>query len=292
MNMHMKTENTADFSPRLSGGLSAVKQEFDFERDGFTILRGVYSEEVLAPVRKLLTETIEYAERGLEDPFTRYYLNHRADQGVLYDLYQRHPEMGDMARNPVILDALVPALGPDILLYENSLVYKPKGKKNGVPFHQDFISRPDEPLKVVAWMALDKVTKTGGALKVIPGSHKNGFLDFYRVHGETHHDRIDASKLDLSTVMHVELEPGDVLIFHQLIVHGSDEAHTDSLRLVYRVSYQGFDEIYVPRGAPLIMRGGGPAALGKRFPQPYSPPQKKSLIRRALNKFGRLLSAV
>jgi len=269
-----------------------ITQEHDFERDGFVVLRKVFDEQTMAPVRKLLTETVEYAERNLEDPFTRYYLNHRADQGVLYDLYQRHPEFDGMARNKDILDALESVLGPDIFMYENSVVYKPKGKKNGVPFHQDFISRPNEPRKYIAWMALQPVTKTGGALKVVPGSHKLGFQKWHRVKGETHHDRIDLGDLDTGNMIHVVLDPGDVLIFNQLLVHGSDEAHTESLRLVYRVSYQGFDEIFVPRGAPIVMRGGHPDSLVQRFNRPYAPPEKKNVLRRAVNKVGRKLAQV
>jgi phytanoyl-CoA hydroxylase len=197
-----------------------------------------------------------------------------------------------MVRNGRILDALEQVLGPDIFLYENSVVYKPRGRKNGVPYHQDFISRPNEPLKCVAWMAIDRVTKESGALKVLPGSHKAGFLDWHRVPGETHHDRIDASKLDLSSEIHVELEPGDVLIFNQLVVHGSDEMHTDSLRLVYRASYQGFGDIFVPRGAPLVMRGGDPASLARRWPNAQQKDKRKSLVIRAINRMGRRLASI
>lgn len=265
---------------------------YDFDRDGFVVLRNVFDAATLERMRNTLVDIVKYAERGLEDPFLKYYLRHRADQGVLYDLFQRHPEFHELARNPRVLDALEQALGPDIFLYENSVVYKPKGRQNGVPYHQDFISRPDEPIKYIAWTAIDRVTKESGALKVLPGSHKGGFRKWYRVHGETHHDRIDTSTLDLSNEMHVELEPGDVLIFNQLVVHGSDEMHTDSLRLVYRASYQGFDEVFVPRGAPVVMRGGKPASLARRWPGPHREPQRKPLIVRALNRIGRKLASI
>jgi len=90
--------------------------------------------------------------------------------------------------------------------------------------------------------------------------------------------------------MHVELDPGDVLIFNQLLVHGSDEMHTNSLRLVYRVSYQSFDKIYVPRGTPLVVHGGEPASLTRRFPHTRSSIPAKPLWRRALNSLGNILS--
>jgi phytanoyl-CoA hydroxylase len=266
--------------------------EFDFERDGFIVLRNVFGPATLENIRSSLIEIVRHAERGLEDPFLPWYLRHRPDQGVLYDLFQRHPEFQDLARHPRILDALETVLGPDIFLYENSVVYKPKGRQNGVPYHQDFISRPNEPVKFVAWMAIDPVTREAGALKVLPGSHRGGFRPWYRVKGETHHDRVDAATLDLSGQMHIELEPGDVLVFNQLVVHGSDEMHTDSLRLVYRASYQGFEEIFVPRGAPVVLRGGRPDSLARRWPQPQPQPGCKPFAIRALNFLGRKLAAI
>lgn len=263
--------------------------EFSFEKDGFVILRKVFNETELSSIRSTLQRIVSYAEKGLEDPFDKYYLRHRADQGVLYDLFQRHPEFDRMARNERILDAVAEAAGPDIFLYENSVVYKPKGKQNGVPFHQDFISRVNEPVKYIAWMAVDRVTRDSGALKVVPGSHKKGFLSWHRVKGETHHDRIDERELDLTGLMHVELEPGDVLIFNQLVVHGSDTMNTDSLRLVYRVSYQGFDEVFVPRGSPVVMRGGTPESMAKRFPNAFVQPEPAPFWRRAIHAIGRRL---
>lgn len=267
-----------------------VSRIYDFEKDGFIVLKSVFREDMLATLRKILVEIVQYAEKGLEDPFGQYYLGHRADQGVLYDLYQRHPEFDVFAKNLDVLHALTEVLGEDIFLYENSVVYKPKGKRNGVPYHQDFISRPNEPVKYIAWMAIDKVTKESGALKVIPGSHKNGFLPWYTVKGETHHDRIDPKALDLTGETHIELDPGDVLIFNQLVVHGSDEMNSDSLRLVYRVSYQGFDEIFAPRGTPLVLQGGHPQSLQTRWPARHQPKPPKPLWKRGINKLGRKLA--
>ncbi len=269
------------------------KVDFNFNDDGFIVLRKVFDGETLIRIRKILSEIVAYADCGLEDPFSNYYLRHRADKGVLFDLFQRHPEFYEIVSNPHILDALESVIGPDIFIYENSVVYKPKGKQNGVPYHQDFISRSNEPIKYIAWMAIDRVTKESGALKVLPGSHKDGFRDWYRVKGEAHHDRIDISTLDLSKQIHLELEPGDVLIFNQLVVHGSDQMSTESLRLVYRASYQGFDEIYVPRGSPIVVRGGRPESLASRWPSPYHHDlQSKNLLIRMLNRIGRKLVSI
>ena len=237
--------------------------------NGYTILKNVFSEDALAGIRDLTQRVTQYAERGLEDPFSKYYLRHRADQGVLYDLYHRHPAFRVFAENHRILDALETALGPDIYLYENSLIYKPPGKHNGVPWHQDFISRPDEPVKYIVWMALDRATRANGCVKVIPGSHKSGFLPWHRVEGETHHDRVNPECVDESKAMYVELDAGDVLIFNQLLLHSSDEVDTDQPRRAYRVSYQGLDTVFTPRSTPIVLRGGEPESLASRYNKPY-----------------------
>ncbi len=242
-------------------------REYNFNDDGFVILKKVFSEQQLQPIRKLTDEIIAYGEQELEDPFRKFYLRHRTDQGVLYDLFQRQPEFQELAKNPKILDKLEEVFGENISLYENSLVYKPRGKRNAVPWHQDFISRPKEPLKYIGWIALDDVRIENGAMKVIPGSHKFGFLKWFRVKGETHHDRIDLSQLDIENAVYMELDAGDVLIFNQLIVHSSDECNSEKPRRAYRISYAGMDEVIVPRGTPIVLRGGHPSSLKKKFPQ-------------------------
>jgi phytanoyl-CoA hydroxylase len=266
--------------------------QFDLRADGFTILRAVYCSGTIAAARQLVVEAIKYAERGLEDPFYRYYLAHRPDQGVLFDVLQRHPLLWELAMNSRVLDAMASELGDDIYMYENSIVYKPKGRRNGVPYHQDFISRPDEPLKLISWTALEPITVSTGAMKLLPGSHSKGFLPWHRIHGETHHDRIDPAALPAIEAVHAELEAGDVLVFNQLLVHGSDEVHTDALRIALRISYQGFDAIHVPRGSPIVVRGGAPDKLASRFPHTASAQPRLPLWRRGLRFMGRKLAAI
>jgi phytanoyl-CoA hydroxylase len=175
-------------------------------------------------------------------------------------------------------------------MYENSLVYKPKGKRNGVPFHQDFISRTNEPVKCITWTAFDEINERNGCLRVIPGSHRNGFLKWHRVKGETHHDRIVPGQFDPDRAVNVIMHPGDVLIFNMLLIHGSNEAHVDSPRRAYRVSYQGFGRIYAPRGTPIVVRGGTPDKIRDTGFECQA--VKKGPLRKFVNRVGRRLSEI
>lgn len=263
----------------------------EFQENGYVILKKVFCEEKLSSVRLLQERITEYADKKLEDPFSPWSLLHRSDQGVLYDLYQRHPEFQDMATNARVVECLSSMLGDNIYLYDNSLIYKPKGRSNGVPWHQDFISRPQEPLKIIVWMALDNVTRENGALQIIPGSHKNGHLPWHRVKGETHHDRVNPEYVEKlrDKIKYAELEAGDVLLFNMMVMHSSDEVHTDAPRRAFRCSYQSMDkEIFTPRQSPIVVKGGGPEFLASAYSSPRVF-RKRSLYKRVLSKLGRTL---
>lgn len=268
--------------------------------DGYTILKGVFSPSTLRPVVDLVDRILAHAGKGLEDPFKKHYMRHRDDQGVLYDLYQRHPEFHSLAANPKILDALETMLGPDIYLYVNSLISKPPGKRNGVPWHQDFIKRTDEPVKYIVWMALDDATRENGCVKFIPKSHKAGFLPWHYVAGETHHDRVNSECVDESKAVYAEMKAGDVLIFNQLLLHASDEVNSDKPRRAFRVAYAGFEKVDTPRGTPIVLRGGSPESIAARYTKPHLPDpvvatnaqQTENLARRVLHGIGwRLMRA-
>jgi phytanoyl-CoA hydroxylase len=238
-----------------------------FKQNGFLVLKNVFKKEELDKLRRLSEHLISNSD-DYYNPLDEHYLKHRFDNGVLYDLYQRHPEFRSFASNKIILDEVEKILGDTFYLYVNSFLYKPKGKYNEVPLHQDFLSRPHESEKILAWISLDHATKENGCLKVIPGSHKNGFRKWFRVSGETHHDRIEVSDEDYTDLEYVELEPGDVLIFSNYLIHGSDQNHSSKKRRAYRVVYKALDTAEIPRSTPLIMRGGLPESIKRKAVQP------------------------
>lgn len=260
-----------------------------FEEKGYAVLKKVVDENALVQYRGLTEDIISYANKGLEDPFEKFYLKHRPDQGALYDLFQRFPLFRMLGTNVEVLDFLSNIVGEDIFLYENSLVYKPRNTSNEVPWHQDFINRPDEPEKIIAWFALDNVIKENGAMKVIPGSHKKGFLPYHTVKGETHHTRVNIEHVDKEKAEWIELEAGDVLIFHHLLLHSSERVSSVLPRRAYRISYQGFEQIYTPRATPIVVRGGGVKSLMKKYPN-QAIEERKSPLTKLVNKIGRKLT--
>lgn len=276
-----------------------IEVDGDIHEDGFCILRDVFTEDYLESKRELVHDIIEYREEGYVDPLTgpdTEYMDHRVDQGVLYDVFWRYPKLQDMPRNERILDAVESVIGPNIYLYATSVVYKPPEGRNEVPLHQDYLGRADESERYIAWMPLYDATKNNGCLKAIPGSHKDGFRDYYTVEGETHHKRLEESEYSEDNLEYFEMGAGDVLLFHHQLIHGSDEVTVDDPRHAYRAVYKSpsKEDIEMPRGSPIMLRGGDPESL-KRGGQDVPMDEigdNRTIFKRALHHLGRKLQNV
>lgn len=140
-------------------------------------------------------------------------------------------------------------------------------------------------------MPFDDTNKRNGALKVIPGLHKQGHQSWYRVKGETHHDRISKDFVDANErdAIYVEMKAGDVLLFNMLLVHGSDKTNTNLPRRAFRSSYQSMDGIvFTPRQSPIVLRGGSPAFLEAAYPHRKNV-SVDSLTRKVSRRLGKAL---
>ena len=262
-----------------------------FEDAGFLVEKDMVPKRAAAAARDLLDELREYSYLNLVDPFSEWSISHRGDQGVFFDVYQRHPIFRELVTEK-LLDSVEAILGKNFFIYDNSVVFKPKESANEVPWHQDFLSRENEPDKLVVWIPLGPVNRKNGTLKFIEGTHKLGRQDWHDIKGETHHERIKPEAinelLQNYEVSYAEMEAGDVLLFHNLVVHGSDRVNQTDNRYVFRVSFQSMDErIYTPRQSPIVMRGGNPEFLRTKYPMPK--PNEKGRIVKLINRLGQRL---
>jgi len=103
--------------------------------------------------------------------------------------------------------------------------YKKPGSK-GQAAHQDFYYIKNEPRSMIAaWIALERVDEENGCLWVIPGSHKLGLLPHGAVKNLDEHEHWthETEGVDLSKEIPVVMEKGDILFFHELLVHSSSK---------------------------------------------------------------------
>ena len=255
-----------------------------FQSQGFVIVPGVLTPDEVRGLQTACDEVIRMAEQNPKDIFCNYYMPHRVDQGALYDVYQRHPVFRSVTENPRVLDAVRAVYADEFYLFENSLVYKPKSAENEVPWHQDYMYMTEDPDKVVAWIAVDDVTEENGCMYAIPGSHKKGPLAFHQEHGQTHAKRTNTELFDESSAQPLIMKAGDLLLFHQFVLHSSRRVSGTIQRRAYRFALKSISNSYTPRATPIILSRKPDGAMLV----PYKDETKHSL----LAKLGRKIEGL
>jgi len=105
-----------------------------------------------------------------------------------------------------------------------------------VPWHQDAFAKDPAPHlcdMVTFWVPLVSVHRVNGTIAVFPGSHREGPIK---------HDRTGiVCGLPAGRPRWITAEPGDVVVFHKHLVHGSTANDSLSLRwsIDFRVQAKG-----------------------------------------------------
>ena len=145
---------------------------------------------------------------------------------------------------------------PDVILHHSKLFQKPAEKGAPFPMHQDYSYFPTLKDNMIAGVIMvSEATDEMGCLRVYPGSHKLGRMK--ESNGQTDADALKEYPLEHSTV--VEAEPGDVVFFHYLTLHGSKPNRSQKTRKSVLVQmHSGDDQIEEGNGHPnsrLVLSG-------------------------------------
>ena len=146
-----------------------------------------------------------------------------------------------LVHHPKILDAVEDIIGPNILCYHATLWVKPAQSNSFVRWHQDGTYFFLDPAKhVTAWVALTVADEDAGCMQVIPGSHKNDFID--------HNDDADPNNMiprgqglaidvDTEAAVSMPLQPGQMSLHHTKLFHASFNNRRDTRRIGFGISY-------------------------------------------------------
>ncbi|MEO0981267.1 MAG: phytanoyl-CoA dioxygenase family protein [Pseudomonadota bacterium] len=210
-----------------------------YERDGYFVLKNVFSANEIAELR---AETAEIAvgrrgdvigadivAKGADSP-------EEATQRVLA-IHFPH-KASDVMRatlfKPEIVKALNAIIGPDVKCMQSMLFVKNAGKP-GQAWHQDEFYIPTRDMSLAGvWIALDDARIDNGGLWMHPGSHKHGVIWPTKPHGD---ERFDSSAeaydfpYDREGGVPVHADAGDVVVFHGYVLHRSlNNTRTEGFR--------------------------------------------------------------
>ena len=99
-------------------------------------------------------------------------------------------------------------------------VVKDAERRFASPWHQD---RPywGGQDKYSLWIALDDCCRENGCLRVIPGSHREGFIEHSSSDDNKFQNRLDADALNENDALDVCIKAGDAVLFHDCLLHAS-----------------------------------------------------------------------
>lgn len=197
-----------------------------FDENGYVICRNVLHADELenfrAESRRLIDEILAdgpaaaRCNRGPER--VPYYLTHlHANPNEFSLRLLAHPFIGDL---------LTRMVGPDFIPCFESLVFKLPGNGSSVPWHRDGNANtgPERIFNIDVYP--DHSTVANSCVWVVPGSH---LWEFDRAMEMAQRGR---ENFDLPGAVPAEMNPGDVLLHHVKVLHGSTQNHSNELRRV------------------------------------------------------------
>ena len=214
---------------------SVIKQ---FNENGFAILPSILEPEVLTTVKHeceaLVTELAAqrhahgklistYPDAPFETRLMLLYENHPDETPTIFRPELHREGFFGLFAHSTLLEIADAILGSEIRLYPNYSVRPklPEDKRTEVLWHQDagYTSEAANVLRMMnVWTPLVPVNLENGCMEFIPGSHKWGVVphekdEYYlRIHD-------DYIKPVEAEAVRIEIAPGDVVIFSNLLFH-------------------------------------------------------------------------
>ena len=209
-----------------------------YNEQGYLLIPGLLSEEDLAPVQRVIANTVDQIARNLhaegkienlyeDEPFSRRLVE--VHSGVERESMSWNREVlseavYDLCVHPAVLDIAESLLGSTEVTMNGDYWVRPKlpeEQLTTLPWHQDsdYYGAQTEPLHLLSiWLPLVDVDETNGCMQFMPGSHKWGLLPTVR---QGHHL---APTEDVEARGRVETLPmavGDAVAFRNLTFHRS-----------------------------------------------------------------------
>ena len=232
------------------------KQQLDFNRDGYVMIRSLFDEEEIGLLKKSAVEDREldkhaFGRKDGEGGTVRLTLwNHPGDN--IYGMF---------ARCHRVVDSVETLLEGEVYHYHSKMILKDPEIGGAWTWHQDYgywyqngILFPD---LVSVFIAVDRATRENGCLQVIRGSHKMGRVNHILTGDQAGADmeRVNEAlkRLDL---VYCEMEPGDALFFHSNLLHRSDQNKSKNPRWSLICCYNAarndpYKDSHHPRYTPL-----------------------------------------
>ncbi len=231
----------------------------DFERDGYFVARALFSADEVEALVDLIDRSLSPALAPVEFEADVHYpgapVSRTAPGGQtprrLLHAFGRDTLFQQVGRHPQLLDLLKALMSTNEIRlsqnHHNCVMTKHPGFSSVTSWHQDSrYWRFDRRELVSSWLALGPENRENGGLLVIPGSHtldfEPGQFDaslFLRTDFDDNQDLLAKATV-------VELDPGDMLLFHSRTLHAAGQNETDRVKRSLVYTYRAEDNQPIP----------------------------------------------
>lgn len=185
------------------------------------------------------------------------------DNPMNYDRHLDITGLSELITEPAIVQRKQALIGSDVLCWRTEFFPKNPGD-SGTGWHQVETyaigetstgmleateHSPGTPMELTCWVAFTEATKANGCMKLIPGSHRqwrydeqarmtwNGRARDNAFFGYNYDDiKIDENwDPDQEQVDHVEMRPGEFIIFTARTIHGSNPNRSNRQRMGFAI---------------------------------------------------------
>ena len=197
-----------------------------FAENGFLLVECVFTAEEMTACRSAAKELVEDTS---------------GPSGVHVWMCDTIPPLFEsISCDPRMAAILRPLIGSRIEFLSAKPVFKSPSVHFASPWHQDQ-AYWGGATKWSAWIALEDATMENGCLRVIPGSHRQ-LRDHAAVQdAKGFTNRISDDDLRDEEPMDVEMKQGDVLVFHDRLLHSSHPNRSGRERWSFIPTYRNAD---------------------------------------------------
>jgi len=235
------------------------EQLAQFHKDGFIVLRGFLDAKMCDNILRMAQihldakiEPIE-TEIGYDNRDKEYrtsvtdYSSHSEEKIItvrrLRQVYNRDALFRAWMENIKIRPMLQQVLDDQVVIttaHHNSIMTKMPFYSTATAWHQDrrYWRYNDDNL-VSIWLALDSETSENGVLEFIPGSHKMHFNTEQFDEKEYFSEVNEENQKLISTKVSTDLQKGDVVLFHSLLLHRANKNSTNKPKISFVYTVKG-----------------------------------------------------
>ena len=217
-----------------------IHHKNQYNKKGFTIIRNIFSNQEISNLMKELEIVKIKAEKKNNQFF------HKTRDGkfnTIHNIQQFHTKglIFNLSKKKK-LKSLAKIILNDIPVVRN-IEFFLKPKKTGMPspYHQDNYYWNIISAKALnVWIACSEANKNNGGICYLEGSHKLGTINHEASFAKGSSQKIPKriiSKLSFK-INYPNLKPGDCIIHHPEVIHGSEKNKSNKNRVGFVISYK------------------------------------------------------